>query len=184
VIRPRSETITTLSSEFLAEGVAHGLACESAGGGELGPRFEDAGRDHGECEGSFARGSSVEESFDAEASGRAEHGDDMAVRSRAQDREGGVERRQGDSSLEQGSESFDELVGPRLRGPERRHRPLRHPDGSHRRRPLHCRELARLLSAEPRVATGGRGPLYNASPRPARVVRALQARPCRERHSS
>ena len=30
----------------------------------------------------------------------------------AQDLEGGLERRQGDSSLEQGSESFDELVGP------------------------------------------------------------------------
>ncbi len=101
-----------LHAEFLAEGVAHGLACESAGGGELGSRLEDAGRDHGQRQRPFARGPSVEESFDAEASGRAEDGGDVAVRSGAQDLEGGLERRQGDSSLEQGSESFDELVGP------------------------------------------------------------------------
>ena len=99
-------------AEFLGEGVVGGFAGESSGGGEFGPRFDDARRDHGDCEGALLRRGAVEQSFEAEPLQGAEYGGDVSVRFGADNLEGGVERGQCDASLEQGSEPFNEVVRP------------------------------------------------------------------------
>ena len=96
--------------EFFGEGVSGGFAGESSGGGKLGTRFEDSRRDHGDDEGSLLRGGAVEQSLESEPFQRAEHGGDVPVGFGSQDLEGGVEGGQGDASLEQCSESFDEML--------------------------------------------------------------------------
>ena len=98
--------------EFVAEGVGQGGGAETAGGGELGARLEDARDSEGNGERAEAGGAGIDEGVEAERAEGAEDSGDMAVGAGADDGEIVLEVGDGSAALEQSAEFLDEVRGP------------------------------------------------------------------------
>ena len=70
------------------QAVAQRVVAQTARGGQLGARGEDAGHDHGHHQGAPARGLGGDQALEPEAAQAGEHGRDMAVGAGAGDGEG------------------------------------------------------------------------------------------------
>jgi hypothetical protein len=101
--------------EFFAQAVVASLRPEGATGGEFGSRFEDARGNESQGEPALAAGVGVEDEVQVEVADGGEDSGDMAVRERAGDLEGGLERgRTGVVALEEAAEGVD-LCGRPMR---------------------------------------------------------------------
>jgi hypothetical protein len=92
--------------EALVEAGLASVRVESAGGGEFGSGFEEAGNNEGEREIAFAAGEWVDELIELEFAKGAQDGGDMAVRPRAGDVKGLLEGADG-LAFENGLEGAD-----------------------------------------------------------------------------
>ena len=104
--------LCVLDAEFLAERVGERFGSETTGGGQLGAGLQDPGEDHGGRQRPLAGASPVEELLEAQATGGAEDGGDVAVGPGAEDGDGVRMQRESDTALEQDAEPFDQVVGP------------------------------------------------------------------------